>query len=153
MTTTPEMIREIRTRNGWTQQHLGEVLGVTTSTVARWEAGVFAVGDRHEPALADLWRTRGQARASSESRDALLAAGGPEALAAADAGAAAMDQAERMGLRPLAMWLAGQAHESHANGQTAAQFLSERRRGGLPTQERDIDAITSAGIWPWCGPH
>jgi putative transcriptional regulator len=38
-TMTPEKIRELRHRLGWTREHMAHELGVSTSTIVRWEIG------------------------------------------------------------------------------------------------------------------
>ena len=36
----PQELHQWRTKQGWTQRHLAEVLGTTTTTVYRYEAGL-----------------------------------------------------------------------------------------------------------------
>jgi DNA-binding transcriptional regulator YiaG len=36
---TPEQIRELRHRLGWTREHMAHELGVSASTIVRWELG------------------------------------------------------------------------------------------------------------------
>lgn len=38
-----ERIREMRTAQGWTQEQIAEIAGITTSNLARIEAGRYAV--------------------------------------------------------------------------------------------------------------
>lgn len=38
-----ESIRELRTAQGWTQEQLAEIAGITTSNLGRIEAGRYAV--------------------------------------------------------------------------------------------------------------
>lgn len=38
-----ERIRELRTAQGWTQEQLAEIAGITTSNLGRIEAGRYAV--------------------------------------------------------------------------------------------------------------
>jgi len=40
---TPAEIREIRKREGWTQQKLADEIGVTVRTVKHWEAGTRSI--------------------------------------------------------------------------------------------------------------
>ena len=37
--TTPEKIIEVREKRGWSQQALGEFLGVDQGTISKWESG------------------------------------------------------------------------------------------------------------------
>jgi transcriptional regulator with XRE-family HTH domain len=56
----PEEVKAIRTRLGLTQQRLAEVLNVTQSTVARWEAGTLTVTTRNAMAIDAFAEAMGQ---------------------------------------------------------------------------------------------
>lgn len=51
----PEQIKELRTREGLTQQALADCLGVTVRTVKHWESGSRNVSLTAEKLIGALW--------------------------------------------------------------------------------------------------
>lgn len=43
MLTTPDTMRALRAREGWSQYRLAEHLGVTSQAVSRWESGARTI--------------------------------------------------------------------------------------------------------------
>jgi transcriptional regulator with XRE-family HTH domain len=53
---TPKKLKEIRRRLGMTQKTMADELGVTVTTVARWEIGERSIRPQIEEAIKDLER-------------------------------------------------------------------------------------------------
>jgi transcriptional regulator with XRE-family HTH domain len=51
---TPESIKELRLRHGWSQRDLAEVLNVTASTIGRWERGISEPAEDAADALRQM---------------------------------------------------------------------------------------------------
>ncbi|MBU2249287.1 MAG: helix-turn-helix domain-containing protein [Gammaproteobacteria bacterium] len=54
---TGTQIRRLRTRKGWTQARLADLIGVTHVTVSNWERGVFAPNPMAARAIRALIQT------------------------------------------------------------------------------------------------
>lgn len=96
---TPERIKEIRTTLGLTQDDFATVLGITRSTVVRYEVGTAKPAGEAEKKLAQLDAALVDPKQKSLIQDMLVNAGG----AAAVAGALAVGSA----LFPLAAIVGG----------------------------------------------
>jgi DNA-binding transcriptional regulator YiaG len=59
---TPQDVKELRRRLGWTQRQLAAALNVTDTTVARWEQGARTVSPLGATSLLLLARQYGAAR-------------------------------------------------------------------------------------------
>jgi transcriptional regulator with XRE-family HTH domain len=51
---TPKQLRNKRKKAGMTQREIAEKLGVTVTSVARWEQGIHAIRLEHERAINEL---------------------------------------------------------------------------------------------------
>lgn len=148
MTITPDDIRFIRSKNGLTQTRLARVLGVETTTVARWEQGV-----RQPDAL--MHHRLERMLAVARDHDILPAAiqyeqkgyetGGPRGRQVADAGM----RAEMLGLSPLAMYWAGSVAMAHAYGESEQQWLMARANVDPERRDAAIQALKDNDLWPW----
>jgi DNA-binding transcriptional regulator YiaG len=59
---TPQDVKELRRRLGWTQRQLAAALNVTVTTVARWEQGARTVTPLATTSLTLLAQQHGAAR-------------------------------------------------------------------------------------------
>lgn len=146
---TPAAIRALRADLGLSQARFAARLGVALNTVARWERGERAPNAYHALRLARARRPLPAARGQIDGLDLDLALA---RATADDAGQAAMDavaHAERRGLSPLALALAGNATIDHAYGVSAAEWIVSKAHLERARLEQAVGELMGAGLWPW----
>jgi len=67
---TAQDVQTLRRRLGWTQRALAAALGVTVTTVARWEQGARAVTPLAATSLGLLAKAHGPIRKATRARKA-----------------------------------------------------------------------------------
>jgi DNA-binding transcriptional regulator YiaG len=67
---TPQDVKALRLRLGWTQREVAAALNVTVTTVARWEQGARAVTPLAATSLGLLAKLHGRTRLSRPDRKA-----------------------------------------------------------------------------------
>lgn len=140
---TPAQIRELRNGMGLSQAQFGARLGVSANTIARWERGERAPNQYHQLRLNQL---RSQP-VDDLDIDLMLARATSD-----EAGQASMDaveHADRSGLSPLALHLAGNAALEAAYGTTAAEWIMSKQSIERDRLEAVISELIGAGLWPW----
>lgn len=68
-------LRDLRKKAGWTQSYAGEIIGVDSVTVRRWEMGVFSPSQENIERLAELYGVQ---------MEALLEVASPQTLRTTD---------------------------------------------------------------------
>lgn len=158
---TPERIHALRERLGISQERFGARIGATAATVSRWESGQRSPDEGHRIRMLALeWET---IEPSAEDQppmpvdvavarlDRLLAGeyhrGSPLVRRTMDA----VEHADRSGLSPLALHLAGNAALEAAYGMTAATWIRQREEMGIERERLQavISELIGAGLWPW----
>lgn len=141
----PDTIRQIRNHLRWSQAELARELGVTAATVARWEQGNRRPDKYHQLRIRQLL-ARVPNLAELDAELALLRATAPDDAAQA---MDAVESAERSGLSPLAMQLAGNAALEAANGASQAEWILSKQHIDRDKLEAAISEVMGAGLWPW----